>query len=492
MKRHTQHLRAKALLTLGVAVGLSGFTAYQGAPTILADDVPQTVNVAPNADYVTFAHGRAEHTKVGTHAVTVIKEAGTGNYLFCVQWSKKAPSAQQIQAKVEANPAVEWLVNNYYSGNRYESLGQGDLGDYWLYQSVIHWTADPNDHKNWGGTNGAIQDHLNDLNPTVRRKVESLHNKALSVSSREESQIPTGSGSLNFNPGDKVEINKDEKTPVDGFYQGKVRLNSSAVHNTRVWLEGQSDGVTVEGADLNNVGDGADLNIKIPADKLDANANFKIKANGVWDKSSKVVWIYGDHANNRQDVAHMTYATTEVPLDTEVTITAAPRKYFNLKLDKKDYDDKALPGAQFVLVRRDANGSDNVQITPEQAKKEAYRLVDGKLVRGHNDQNPYVSTSGSDGAVHFNNVLREDLNSHDYYAVEVKAPNGYTLSNNSVKFPNINVNSPALVTQELKNSTIPLPRTGSNRLLVVGIVGLSLLALVGVIVYHLKPKNNQD
>lgn len=472
-----------ALMSIGSSLAFSGMSALEA----YADDNPITVQTAANNDVVTFAHGREEHTKTGVHAVTVIQDT-SGNYLFCIQWSKRAPKSQEIQRKVQAEPAVEWLVNNFYSGNRYRSLGMGDLGDYWLYQAVIHWVADPNDHATWGGANGAIQDHLNDLNPSVRQKVEELRAKALSVTSHWESEDSTGYGSLNFSP-NNLTINPDQKRPQDNYYQGTINLNDYGVSNARVWLEGQPNGTILEGAnggvDLNNINGSTNLRIKVPWDQVQPGKdfNFKIKAHGTWQNSTKVVWVYGDSRNIDQNVARQNVVTTMMDADVEANVNARSRQNAAFSLTKKDVQGNLLPGAKFVLVRRSPDGSGKINISIDQAKKEGLRLDNGELVSS-NAGSAYIATAGNDGKINFPKVKFENNSPYDYYAVEVQAPNGYALGQQSFKWGSITPNSPDSMFGDFSDSTIPLPKTGSERLLLVVASGATLIALAGALGWY--------
>ena len=180
-------LSKKLILTTGIGLGVALALVGGGKTSASADEAPQTVNVGNSSKIVSYASGHAE--RYGAHRVAVIQEAGTGQYLFCIEWSKRAPSNEQISKRYQANPSVQWLVNNFYSEHRFQSLGQGEEGDYWLYQAVIHWVADPDDHATWGG--GAIQDVLDRVNPSVRAKIEALRNEALKHNDESTSEIVT-------------------------------------------------------------------------------------------------------------------------------------------------------------------------------------------------------------------------------------------------------------------------------------------------------------
>ena len=120
MKLFSRKLSKKVIVTTGVGLGL-GLAILGLGNSASADEAPQTVNVGNSSKIVSYSSGHAE--RYGAHRVAVIQEAGTGQYLFCIEWSKKAPSNEQISKRYQANPSVQWLVNNYYSGHRFQSLG---------------------------------------------------------------------------------------------------------------------------------------------------------------------------------------------------------------------------------------------------------------------------------------------------------------------------------------------------------------------------------
>ena len=150
------------------------------------------------------------------------------------------------------------------------------------------------------------------------------------------------------------------------------------------------------------------------------------------------------------------------------------------ELTKKNTNGQGIEGAKFVIVRKPRTSVPQ-SISINDAKKDALRLVDGHLVSGHTDQQPYITTTNKDGKVLFNSVEIEK-NSR-YYAVEIEAPNGYALSQTSYSF-DLTENSPSLVKGEITYSTNPLPSTGSNRLVsVVGVGGVLILITAGSLVY---------
>lgn len=574
MKLLSKKLSKKLLVVAGMSVGVSavllGLTGKANAA-----EAPQTVNVGNSSKIITYGSGHAEH--YGPHEVAVIKDT-SGNYLFCIEWSKRAPSNEQIAKRYQASPSVQWLVNNFYSGHRYQSLGQGDEGDYWLYQAVIHWVADPNDHYDWGGT-GAIQDVLGRLNPSVRAKVEALRNEALKHNDESSSEIVTNNHNLAFDPS-SLEINKDNLQ--GNTYKKTFTLKSENMSHVKVWLKNAPSGVTLTGKDgagvnFNDVWNNTNLQVNIPY-RVNAEKdsyNFTVATKGNWEKTSKVAWIYSANDNSqkvaKQDVkavsvpldaetdmnvtvkpakGHLAFTKkgtgnnkTEVLKDTEFTLTGGdftqkakadgsgnvvfnnlplgrdyklaetnqPNKYYrsmyqaiigdfngdqpkkdlnkgtiyNNKthqkfiIHKKDAQGNALEGAEFVLVRKDQA---KANITPEEAKKIAYRKVGDQLVEGHQEQAPYIGTSDKNGNVIFDMVALPDSVANHYYAVEVKSPKNYTLSQNSVELL-ADKNSANVIEGELGDTTNPLPATGSEKLLIVAVGGIVLVALGGGALY---------
>ncbi len=574
----SKKLPKKSILVAGLSLGMCLSLLGLGNK-VNADEAPQTVNVGNSSKIVTYASGHAAH--YGPHEVSVIKEAGTGQYLFCIEWSKQAPSNEQISKRYQANPSVQWLVNNFYSNNRFQSLGQGDEGDYWLYQSAIHWVADPNDHATWGGT-GAIQDVLGKLDPGVRAKVEALRNEALKHNDESTSEIVTNNHNLGFDPGN-LEIGKDDLQ--GNTYRKTFTLKSENMSNVHVWLKNAPEGVGLVGKDnpvnFNDVWNNTGLQLNIPY-KVNADKdsyNFTVATKGNWEKTSKVAWIYSGNGNS-QAVAKQDVKAVSVPLDaeTDMNVTVRPAKgsvqfikkgtgnnntdilkgttfklssgdfsqtkvtdengyikFDNLPLgrdyeltetvqpnrqyrsmyhttitnlngdnpvqtyDLKDiYDRKThqpfriikknsqgnpLKGAQFVLVRSD---SDNAHISVEDAKKHAYRKVGDELVEGHQDQEPYIATSNEKGEVLFDMVSIPNGTRNVYYAVEIKAPDKYTLSQTAVKLT-ANAQSPDIVEGEMRDTTNTLPSTGSTKLLWIA-GGVIVLGVLGSVTFYFKTK----
>ena len=158
------------------------------------------------------------------------------------------------------------------------------------------------------------------------------------------------------------------------------------------------------------------------------------------------------------------------------------RTHQQFQLVKKDMQGNALKGAQFVLVRND-NG--NAHISIDEAKKQAYRREGDELVEGRQDQDPYIATSNEKGEVVFDMVqIPNDDREHTYYAVEIKAPDKYTLSQTSVKLT-AGKYSPDVVGGELSDTTNTLPATGSDKLLII-VGSVVALGVLGTGTYWIK------
>lgn len=567
-----------ALIAFGLLSGVGYIT------TVNADEVPQTVNIGNSqANWVTASQGTVKSSLYndsddkysGYHRVNIIQEAGTGEYIFCVQWSKAAPSNQQVSAKFQADPKIQWLVTNFNSGHRYRSLNQGDLGDYWLYQAVIHMIASPNEE--WGGDRPDA--YFDRWAPSVQQKVRELKAEAERHTNLSDSEEILNTHTMSFNP-DHLQINGDDLH--GNSYTKDFVFNSSNMSNVKVWLEGQPKDVTLSGSNggvnFNDVWNDTGLRINIPyktnADKDEY--SFKVKSKGNWNKKAKVAYIYGDQNNNVQNVAKCVVKATTVPLDaeqemnvtvrpakgrvsfvkkgsgnnnqtllpnTEFTITGdgfsqtrlsdetgrvsfdnlplgrdyhvqetkqpngfyrpeysanitslngtEPQKEFslgdvvnikayqNFEFTKKNANGASLEGAQFVLVPV-INGIQN-NLTVDEALKNAYRQDGDKLTFGDNSKEVFRATSDKDGKVKFKNVQLLGRTT-EYYAVEVKAPNGYDLSLEPLKV-HATSNSPDTVTGELVDTTNPLPSTGSKKVLisigvVLSVIGMGLLGLI--------------
>lgn len=161
------------------------------------------------------------------------------------------------------------------------------------------------------------------------------------------------------------------------------------------------------------------------------------------------------------------------------------------KLTKKNTNGAGIEGAQFVLLRKDY-GEPVGQISLEDAKRQAFRMVNGELVLGHSDQQPYIATTDKDGNTEFPNVLIPKNEKHDYYAVEVKSPNGYALGTTPIKFPNIGITSPDVVSGEMTDTTQPIPTTGSDYLLIEATAAITITCAVGGYAYYVSRKNKKE
>ena len=123
-------------------------------------------------------------------------------------------------------------------------------------------------------------------------------------------------------------------------------------------------------------------------------------------------------------------------------------------------------------------------------KKQALRQVNGELVTGHNDRQPYIATTDKDGHARFDNVLL-DSTRRDYYAVEIKSPNGYALGTTPVKLPNVGPTAPDVVTGEMTDNTQPIPTTGSDYLLIEATAAITITCAVGGYALYESKKNKE-
>lgn len=88
----------------------------------------------------------------------------------------------------------------------------------------------------------------------------------------------------------------------------------------------------------------------------------------------------------------------------------------------------------------------------------------------------------------FDNVLVNPGEKADYYAVEVKSPNGYALSPTPIKFEGVSSTSPDTVSGTMKDTTQPIPTTGSKELLMQSVTGAVVVLTIGSYAYYESKK----
>lgn len=584
-KWHRKRTKLLMLAGAGFILG-SGLACFN--QNVSADNVPQTINIGPTTYAVSYGRGYREVNR-GPHNIDVLREAGSNEYIFCIQWAKNSPSNMQLQRKWDADPRVQWLITNFFSGNRYRSLGMGDEADYWLYQVAVHIIASPNDRQTDGQRPA---DALPNFRADIRQKAQDLVDEANRHNSQNDSQVVLNSASTSFNPGE-ISVGRDDIR--DGQYKKNFGFNTQNVSNAHVWLEGAPGGVSLSGKDgagvnFNDVWNGTALQVNIPlsARATDNEYSFKVKANGTWNKQVRVAVVYGNSDNSVQNVAknqikainvadsaysemnvkvypakgelqfdkrgtgndgktvlgrtvfrltgdggyqaeqsaaegsghvyfgniplgqkyHIQEITQPNPLykadfqadisdftgsNPKFSVTLGNngivfnvRRYFNREVEKISNSGNPIEGAQFVAVRRSDVGKGRIDI--EEAKKKALRLVDGHLVSGHSEQEPYIATAGKDGVAHFNSIeyIANDPTrlANNIAIVEIKAPAGYSLPQATDDSVEATPSTPDTIRTTIKDDTIPLPSTGSNRLVsVVGVGSVLILITAGSLVY---------
>lgn len=596
----------KRRLVLLVAAGLTlGGLAFCGNSQAYAaaTNAPQSIRVGNSGDkWVTVSQGKirsnirgdADNANSGFHRCNIIKQDGkTGRdaYVFCIDWSKRAPSNRELVAQYQANGAVQWLVTDFTKGHNksFESIDgvdkdDYDLADYWLYQIVIHMVASPN-----ATYNGDKADaYMDQFDPGIRNKIYRLKAEAEKHKNDSSSEIVLNSASLNFDPsslnlgsGDLHGDNYEK-----GFTTKSKNMHDIQVHAKDSKYEKYLTGTRKNGSriDLQNVNDGDNLKVSIPyKDAGKDGFSFQVKATGHWNKEARVAWIYGA-GSEVQQVAKSTVKASTVPMDaetlmtvnvkpslgrltfvkkgtgnnnkdvlagTEFTLTSdgfsqtqtadkdgrvtfdnlplgkkyhlkevkQPNKNYNGNFDrditeltgnnpqkevnlgdiyntqrsidfyihKKNIDNKGIGGAKFVLVRKEWGASfDHVSV--EDAKKQALRQVNDELVDGHGDKDPYIATTDENGNTTFKNVVIDPNNQYDYYAVEIKSPNGYALSGTPIKLSGISKTSPSVVKGEMTDTVQPIPTTGSETLLLEAVTVTTIVTIIVGYGYHESKK----
>lgn len=193
-------------------------------------------------------------------------------------------------------------------------------------------------------------------------------------------------------------------------------------------------------------------------------------------------------ASYERDIDQLTGDNPQRQVDLGTIINDKTHQPF--KITKKNSKGVGIEGAQFVLLRKDYREPVD-QISVEEAKKQAFRMVNGELVLGHSDQQPYIATTDKDGNTYFPNVLIPKNEKHDYYAVEIKSPNGYALGTTPIKFPNVGITSPDVVSGEMTDTTQPIPTTGSKYLLIEATVAITITCAVGGYALYESKKNKE-
>lgn len=194
------------------------------------------------------------------------------------------------------------------------------------------------------------------------------------------------------------------------------------------------------------------------------------------------------NASYERDIDQLTGDNPQRQVDLGTIINDKTHQPF--KITKKNSKGAGIEGAQFVLLRKDYREPVG-QISVEDAKKQAFRMVNGELVLGHSDQQPYIATTDKDGNTYFPNVLIPKNEKHDYYAVEIKSPNGYALGTTPIKFPNVGITSPDVVSGEMTDTTQPIPTTGSKYLLIEATAAITITCAVGGYALYESKKNKE-
>lgn len=591
-------------LTLGGLTLATGNTsvAYadeNGPETITTNDAQKTFVTASSGKLYAQYEGQWKEG-YGYHRVNIIKQPRNGNtqredYIFCINWSKNAPSKKTLVRQYQADPAVQWLVTDFYKGHgkSFESLYDAgadyDLADYWLYQTAVHLVACPDEVSPIDGKKPG--DTLDKFAPQVRDKVLRLVAEAKKHKTESESEIVENHATLDFDPatlnigsGD-MHDNKYEK----GFKVKSSEMNDVQVHAMDSKNEKYLSGTRKNGSkvDFQNVNADDNLKISVPYSDLSntSDFSFKVKATGHWKKRAKVAWIYWNGNPNEQHVAKLGAKAVTVPMEghAEMTVHVKPafgkisfvkkgsgdnnnkllpgteflltssgfserqtvdsngrvtfdslplgkkyhlkeikqpngqyngnyerdidaldgnnpqkdvdlgtiinvKRYENFPITKQNINGGGISGAQFVLVRKRWHEPFNTT-TVEQAKQQALRQVNGELVTGHSDQQPYIVTTDKNGNASFDKVLLDPNSKYDYYyAVEIKSPNGYALSPTPIKFDRIGPTSPDSVSGTMKDTTQPIPTTGSKELLMQSVTGAVVILTIGSYAYYESKK----
>lgn len=159
--------------------------------------------------------------------------------------------------------------------------------------------------------------------------------------------------------------------------------------------------------------------------------------------------------------------------------------YRNVSVRKNNVDKQALRGAGFVLIQVDRGKSLDITSVAQAKQLAMYQDSQGHIVSGDNQGKPYIAKIGmndTDKDVAEFLMVKSDPLKYDYYVVEVETPNGYGLSVEPVKV-DFNDLSPIDLSATMTDDFKPaIPTTGSDRLLVVVVVILTLISGIAILI----------
>ncbi|MDT9590664.1 prealbumin-like fold domain-containing protein [Lactobacillus gasseri] len=193
-------------------------------------------------------------------------------------------------------------------------------------------------------------------------------------------------------------------------------------------------------------------------------------------------------ASYERDIDQLTGDNPQRQVDLGTIVNDKKHQRFDIK--KQDIQGPGIEGAQFVLIRKNLGEPFN-HVSIEDAKKQAFREVNGELVTGHSDQQPYIATTDKNGNTSFEKVLIPNSGKYDYYAVEIKSPNGYGLSPTPLKFQGVSITSPDVVSGSMTDMTQPIPTTGSKYLLIEATAAITITCAVGGYALYESKKNKE-
>lgn len=160
--------------------------------------------------------------------------------------------------------------------------------------------------------------------------------------------------------------------------------------------------------------------------------------------------------------------------------------YRNVSVQKNNVDGQALRGAGFVLIQVDKGKALNITSVAQAKQMAMYQDEQGHIVSGDNQGKPYIAKIGmndTDKDVAQFLMVKSNPDLYDYYVVEVEAPNGYGISVEPVKVNFKNTDPIDLTTTMTDDFKPAIPTTGSDNLLIVGIV---VLTLIGGMIFLVK------
>ncbi len=306
-----------------------------------------------------------------------------GEYVYCRDFHKGIPYGVTMTLEGEAPAAIAYILSNGYP--KVSITGDSDK-DYYITQAALWWYMD-----SYMGTNN-LPDAFKTTGPdpyNLRQYIIKLVNEAGKVTS-----YPTPSISL-VNNDSSLNLTSDKK-----YYESRAISvkTSNTTGNYTISLANAPTGTTIVNASTGekqkSFATNEKFKVRIPVDKVDI-GNLNIKVTATITGSVNKAYMYKSSDSTKQDVFGSTLYPDTSTITAKTNLTLETSKVTITKID--DDTDKPLAGATFVV--KDSSG---------------------------NQVATWISTTSS-------HVIR-NLPDGTYTLQETKAPEGYVLNDQVIKF----------------------------------------------------------